>query len=416
MNTLFARPASCLSLYRFRSFRDVTLNSKIYNREFRVSISQSNQSSLRRFYSSSFNNNQADNFKAPGGEVNDIFIAGAGCIGQGLAVSLLKSNPLNRVFLITKPQYIRDIHKLGITTKGVVEGTFFPNRNFVIIDKVDDSLFDEYNIARNPIVFSSTKAADTVASLLPFQKVSKINDLAIICLQNGIGTEQEVQGSLPRQFGTVLKGHVLGAVHKKGADLFAYKGKILVDGRNGNVSKTLQDMFLDQKNGIFDLELSQNIYRDIYPKVAVNCVCNPLTIIFNRNLGFIKNNFEPLIKLICDEVYTAARSQGIPIESSQHLTEFVLNMMSKFSEHRSSMYLDHVAGKETEIDYINGGVLRIARENRIDLPINQLLAESIKEIEGMRAKTKSAEEFYQMHDSYLEGLTKRLLNFSNNKA
>ena len=87
-----------------------------------------------RFYSS--------NLKSQIDTARDVFIVGAGCIGQGLSASLLKSNPCNRIFLITKQKYIGDIQKSGISLKGVVEETFIQNNNFQVIDKVYDRLFN----------------------------------------------------------------------------------------------------------------------------------------------------------------------------------------------------------------------------------------------------------------------------------
>jgi len=344
------------------------------------------------------------------GKFNDIFVAGAGCIGQVLAISLLKSNPFNRVFLITKPAYIKEIQNEGITTKGIVEGLFTPNANFLVTDKVDDNFFAKNNITKNPIIFSTTKANDVVSSLLPFQNLANIAEPSIVCLQNGLGTEREVLKCLPGNKGLVLKGSVLGAVQKKNTALFAYRGKLLIEDCNKNTSSNLLEIFSGQKYGIFDLEMSKNIYRDIYPKIAVNCVCNPLTIIFNEPIGFLINHCKPLIKSICQEVYAVALSQNIALPSAQYLTNFVINTLSNPSEHYfySSMYDDHVAGKKTEIDYINGSIARIARENGVNTPINELLTKSIKEITEMRAKVNSSEEFYQIHDLYLKSLVKKL--------
>lgn len=342
-------------------------------------------------------------------QATDAFIVGAGCIGQSLAVSLLKSNSANRVFLQTKPHYSEGLQKSGITTKGAVEGTFKPNDKFRVVDVIDKKLFEEHRISQHPIIFSATKATQAVASLLPFHGINNIWP-TVICLQNGIGSEQEVQKSVLSRRGSVLKGHVLGAAHQKESHLFAYKGQILVEKKDKAVSKTLKEMFRDQDSSIFSLEISENIYKAIYPKIAVNCVCNPLTIILNQNLGVIRERYESLIRMICHEIYTVASAQGVDLVSEQNLAEFVLNMMSQFSNHYSSMYGDHVAGKETEIDYINGGILQIAKKHGVEVPINRFLTMAIKEIYEKRALVQSVDEFYQAHNQYLRGLIRRLEN------
>lgn len=341
-------------------------------------------------------------------KINNIFIVGGGCIGQCLAASLLRSNSNNRVFLVTKEKYAQEISKSGIITRGVVDNTFLPSDKFRVIHKIDCHFFEENQIDI-PIIFSATKASDTVASLEPFFKLKRIKP-TIICLQNGVGTEREVKEALPIEKGTVLKGHVLGAVHKIGSGLFAYRGKILVEQpTEKRTYEELMQMFILKDKGIFDLEISGDIYKDIYPKIAVNCVCNPLTIILNQNLGFIRSYYEPLIRAICQEIYNVAKASHIELRSCEHLTQFVLDMMSRYSEHYSSMYLDHQYGKETEINYINGGVLRIADEHGIKVPINKLLTKSILEIQEMRSRVSSSEEFYKIHQNHLDDLSALLM-------
>jgi len=341
--------------------------------------------------------------------VNDVFVLGAGCIGQGLTASLLKSNIANRVFLVGKAEHVSKIQKTGINLLGVMERNFIPDDHFVLSDKINNDLLQKYKIAPKPIVFSATKASDAASSLRPFQQTLAKLSPTIICLQNGLGVEQEIEKVFPPFHAKVLKGHVFGAIHKKMESIFAYKGRIIVEHHNDDCSKKLKTIFGPQDISIFNLEISPNILQAIYPKIAVNCVCNPLTVILNQNLGFIRNQYEPLIRMICSEIFVVALSQGVDLSSSENLAEIVLDTMSKFSSHYSSMYLDHQSGRVSEIEYINGAILRIAHKKKIHVPLNQLLTNSMKEIEKRRMVCNSAEEFYQRHASYLENVKTQLL-------
>ncbi len=345
-------------------------------------------------------------------KVNDIFVIGAGCIGQGLTASLLKSNMANRVFLIGKMEHVRKIKEVGMTLQGAVEEKFSPNKQFVVSDKINYDLLSEHKIAENPVVFSSTKASDAVSSLSMFRDTLSTLHPTLICLQNGLGLEKEIEKLFPLLNATVLKGHVFGAVHKKTDDIFAYKGRIIIGNNDIEISRKLKTIFGQADNTIFNLEISHNILQAIYPKVAVNCVCNSLSVILNQNLGSIRTQHEPLIRMICNEVYTVAASQGISLSSADNVAEIVLDTMSKFSSHYSSMYLDHQAGKLTEIDYINGAILKIAEKKGIEVPVNQLLTRAIKEIEGKRMTCASSGEFYQKYSLYLERIKNELFKMA----
>ena len=73
------------------------------------------------------------------------------------------------------------------------------------------------------------------------------------------------------------------------------------------------------------------------------------------------------------------------------------------------MYHDHVSGQESEIDYINGSIVKIADENEVDVPINRLLTKAVKEIQEKRKEVTTVEEFYKINDKYLKKLIEVLL-------
>ncbi len=340
--------------------------------------------------------------------LNDIVVIGAGCIGQSLTASLLKSNQRNRVFLaVNTLAQSNAIGKSGITIRGAVEENFVPSKRLIVSDRLF-SEFAEHNLSPKPIIFLATKANSAVASLYPFKSLFSQIAPTIVCLQNGLGVEHEVRKDLKALDVPVLKGHIFGAVHKKDDTIFAYRGRIMVERVNECFSRRLHSAFTKQPKTIFDLEISMNILQSIYPKIAVNCVCNPLTIILNQNLGSIRMHYELLIRRICNEIYAVAYAQGFDLQSNEHLADSVLETMSQFSSHYSSMYLDHVAGQKTEIEYINGAISLIAEGKGIKAPLNQALTIAIKEIENLRRGCGSVQEFYQNNSFYLSNLINHL--------
>lgn len=72
-----------------------------------------------------------------------------------------------------------------------------PNEQFITSDKINNDLIVKYKIRQKPTVFLSTKASDAVASLMPFQNTSSTLCPTVICLQNGLGVEQEIERVFP---------------------------------------------------------------------------------------------------------------------------------------------------------------------------------------------------------------------------
>jgi 2-dehydropantoate 2-reductase len=347
--------------------------------------------------------------------INDIVVIGAGCIGQGITASLLMSNKNNRVFLIPSVRTVKRIQEHGINIQGAVETTFSPGRNLIVEEELIEDTLTKYNISKRPIIFLATKDNLATQCLSTVQALLQPpNKPAIICLQNGLGTEESIRTAVKPLSALVLKGHVFSALHQRGSSVFAYKGNVIVQ-QHPDFNKTLKTIFGNQDSGIFNLKLSDNILHAIYPKLTVNCVCNPLTVIFNENLGSLRLNHESLIRSICDEVYNIATAQGLYFESSTYLAGFVLETMEKYSAHYSSMYLDVAAGKETEIERINGAIVRIGIEKSVGTPLNMLLTTAIKNIERLRSSCASSEEFYKRHTTYLSTLQTQLLSYTLTK-
>lgn len=340
---------------------------------------------------------------------HDIIIVGAGCVGQGVAASFLQSNKNNRIFLIPSERSFKQIQHTGIKMKGAIDKNFFPSDQLIITNHLSRESLSKYNISKSPIIFSGTKSTDAVTSLKGIKDLLIENDPIIVCLQNGLGTENDIKMATSLFNCSVLKGHVFGALHQKEDAIFSYRGDLIIE-RKDYADAKLKSIFGEKDSSIFNLKLSNNILKSIYPKLTVNCVCNPLTVIFGKNLGYLRTYYEPLIKSICDELLQVANVLHIDLGASSNLLEIVLSTMEKYSEHHSSMYFDFLAGKKTEIDQINGAILRIGYENSIHTPLNFLMTNAIKKIEGLRSEASSEQEFYQRHRSYLEKIQNELLS------
>jgi 2-dehydropantoate 2-reductase len=73
--------------------------------------------------------------------------------------------------------------------------------------------------------------------------------------------------------------------------------------------------------------------------------------------------------------------EGIDAETNAVL-EFILSVASKTSMNTSSMLSDTINRKRTEIESINGYVIRAAKKHNISVPVNETLYAMIKTIEN----------------------------------
>lgn len=119
--------------------------------------------------------------------------------------------------------------------------------------------------------------------------------------------------------------------------------------------------------------LSKDIDKDIYRKLLINSVINPLTALLRIPNGdlLLKEETIQMIRKLCmeaEQVYTAC---GIPFDYSTF--EVVTGVCRSTSSNTSSMLGDILQGRATEIDAINGHLVSIAQSAGIHTPMHEAL-------------------------------------------
>lgn len=122
-------------------------------------------------------------------------------------------------------------------------------------------------------------------------------------------------------------------------------------------------------------------------KLVVNAIINPLTVIFNCKNGQLID--EPprvtLMKLLATETGTVVRAllqasrQDITCFSDDKLVDLVMTVAEKTGQNTSSMLQDIQAGRQTEVDYINGYLTTQAKRLGLPCPNNTALTEMVKQ-------------------------------------
>jgi 2-dehydropantoate 2-reductase len=82
-----------------------------------------------------------------------------------------------------------------------------------------------------------------------------------------------------------------------------------------------------------------------------------------------------------DEGKAVAAAQGIELdEDPEELIDYAARPEVAY-DHKASMLQDVEARRETEIDYLNGGVVRFGREHGVPTPLNEAVTALIKGLE-----------------------------------
>lgn len=246
------------------------------------------------------------------------------------------------------------------------EGTSF-NRNL--------PTNDPEHLAQSELLLVTLKAwqvSSAVSTLLP-----KLNPrCAILLLHNGMGTQDE----LPANNQPILQGTTTHAARHDGSTIIHVAGGITHIGPTSPAAQSMSHLAEVLHQALPDVAWHNNIASANWRKLAVNCVINPLTALYNCHNGDLQRHPEQ-IELICREVSSVMELEGYHT-SCEGLQQYVMEVIQSTADNVSSMLQDIRTQRHTEIDYITGYLLRRARSYGVTLPENARLFELIKRKEN----------------------------------
>jgi 2-dehydropantoate 2-reductase len=228
------------------------------------------------------------------------------------------------------------------------------------------------------IFFVKTYHTEKAASdALVFQK----KDTVFLTLQNGLGNEEAICKGVDRK-------NVMLGVTNHGATLLgpghirhAGWGKTYIGELDGKMTdRVTQIAQVFNKAGV-ETEVSSNIHRVVWNKLFINVGLNAVAALTGLKNGQLLDYPETLrlLEALVSEAVEVARKKGIPIEGNP--LEKVKAVVEATRENRCSMGQDFDHRRRTEIDAINGAVVKEAERLGIAVPFNQAITDLVKVVE-----------------------------------
>jgi len=290
-----------------------------------------------------------------------IVVLGAGAIGTLYAAKLAAENAVT--LLVRRQDQADAICRSGVEITGLEQATV----------RLEAAAGLE-RIEPDTLVLLTTKVYDNTAAVAPIVHLLR-PDTVILCLQNGLHGERLVREVVEDRC-AVLRGITEFGVIFVAPGVVALKAYGPTSIEAGPVSRELADMFTRcQLRG----RVSADIRRDVWRKLVVNCVINPLTAMTGMEVGWTADErLDPLKRRIVAECLAVAARDGVAFDG-----DFTRMLKDTYGSSRnlSSMYQDLRNGKRTEIDHMNGAVVELGRRYGVECPINAGLVAIIKAME-----------------------------------
>jgi 2-dehydropantoate 2-reductase len=291
-------------------------------------------------------------------------VFGAGAVGSIIAARLADRH---EVSVVARESHVRAIERDGLVLTGRTEATV---RNLVARTSVAElsSPAPEYVL----LTAKAHQTAEAVRELEPFWRSS-----IFVSLQNGLGNEELIAERADR---------VLAAVINQGAILLE-PGRIFHAGEAtteiGPFRGTSIEDAIHLARDLDEAGIRARAVSDIRPpmwrKVILNAAVNPLSALLNKKTGELLGDpeLEAAIVGIVRESVAIARATGVELEEGDVL-EAIREVALAAPENKSSMLQDLERGRPTEIDFLNGALVRKAGELGLDASRNELLTHLIR--------------------------------------
>ncbi len=238
------------------------------------------------------------------------------------------------------------------------------------------------------IVFTDTNGTRAAGEIA---KSVMAADGCTVTMQNGIGNVDALCDILGH--GTMGREKVLGgssmcsaAVMAPGHVVFTHHGPTTLGELDGTRSERLNALVELLSSAGLDIAVSGDIHGKIWNKFILNCGVNALCAVSGMRSGEMARVPElyALQDRIIDEALAVAAAKGIVLPDKDIRTTVKKAAFYRFN--KPSM-LQHIeAGKKTEIDAINGALVREAKAVGIAVPYNEALVALLKGVETRRRR------------------------------
>lgn len=324
-------------------------------------------------------------------------VIGAGAIG-GITAALMKKNGYNVTILCRNDDYASAINENGISVKGA-NGEFLVRiPAFASVDQIT---------GRKDVILHATKATDMGKAARDALPV--LNEKGcFVSMQNGICEDELISIAGPARTIGCVTGW--GATMESPGNLIMTSGGDFILGYPDREPDEFLSLVAEALSSVVPVKMTVNIMGHLYSKLIINSCITSLGAICGLYLGnmlSLRKVRKIFIEIIREAVIVAGKMNLKPeifagkldfgkfIKGEDALSDLKRHLMIriigfKYRNLKSSSLQSLERGRPTEVDYLNGYIVRNADRFGIEVPVNKAVTEMIHEIEQNKRKITDA--------------------------
>lgn len=320
---------------------------------------------------------------------------GAGSIGSlfGGYLANIKSDVYKiEVFFFGSKAHIVEIRRNGL--KLCIEQQIREIKNIevyeneeAIVEKIEQDPYFRFDF-----IFLTTKAYDSESAMVQYKALIDVSKWLVI-LQNGIGNEEIIEPYCE-------KSKIIRVLTTNGAFLDK-PGQVTHTGKGiTNIGfpylndLSLNSQYKEQANlellllrdllniASLKTEIVGDIVAKSWEKVLVNIGINALGALTRLSNGKLIESEEltSIMDGCINEAIKVAQSEKIGIENKDY-SKIAYDVARKTAINKNSMLQDILNGRPTEIEFMNGRILKLAKKSGIKVPYNTILTYLMRGLE-----------------------------------
>jgi 2-dehydropantoate 2-reductase len=212
-------------------------------------------------------------------------------------------------------------------------------------------------------------------------------DAVVLSLQNGVDNPERIRRHVADPVIPVLI--YIGASSPEPGRVRHTGGSKLVTGAMNPADRGTVDRIaaLFTRAGL-SVTISEDIQAELWVKLVLNCAYNAVSALSGSNYGLMVATPEVrrIMQDVVDEIRAVAQAKGVRLPDNVAKTNFAL--ADAMPQQRSSTAQDIEKGRRTEIEHLNGYVVREGETFGIATPVNRTLCALMKVLEQTRMASK----------------------------
>lgn len=310
-----------------------------------------------------------------------VLIIGAGAVGVAMAASFASEGM--EVAVLSASKTADEIEANGVKRCGIFSEITIP-AGVVAVYRTYEEIKTGFNYI---VVSSKTMANAEIARKLSENREILADGGKIVVFQNGWGNNDEYLKYFSED--EVYNARIITGFQRvtpENSKVTVHTAPILLGSLYGKDNEMMAPLANAINLSGIPSEVSADIEKALWAKMLFNTTLNPLGAVLNMSYGELSESEHArmIMDSLIEETYSvlaAEKFQTFWPTAADYKEVFYGKLVPDTYKHRSSTLQDIEKKQKTEIDTLNGCVIRLAEKNGIDVPTHKMIYKLIKALE-----------------------------------